>query len=71
MQPDMVQGKGYRVQRLFPLQRLQFAFPNGDAMPAHFSQFALFLLVTLLVPANLRHPEIPIRLRNLAAGRTI
>ena len=31
----------------------------------------LFLLITFLVPANLRHPELPVRLRNLAAHRTL
>jgi hypothetical protein len=40
-------------------------------MPAHFSQFALFLLIALFVPANLRHPKVTVRLRNLAALRTL
>ena len=67
LQPDMVQGERYRVQRLFPLRRLQLALPYRDAMPPHFSQFTLFLLITLLVPANLRHPELTIGSWNLAA----
>ena len=67
LQPDMVQGERYRVQRLFPLRWLQLALPYRDAMPAHLSQFALFFLITLLVPANLRHPELTIGSWNLAA----
>ena len=67
LQPDMVQGERYRVQRLFPLRRLQLALPYRDAMPAHLSQPPLLLLVPLFVPPNLRHPELPVRLRNLAA----
>ena len=70
-QPDMVQGESYRVQCLLSLFGLQFTLPYRDAMPAHLSQLALFLLVTLFVPANLRHPELPVRLRNLAALRTL
>ncbi len=60
LQPYMVQCKCYWVQCPFPLFRFQLTFPNGNAMPAHFSQFALFLPITLLVPANLFHPEIMI-----------
>ena len=67
----MIQGKGYRIQSLFTLRWLQLAFPYGDAMPAHFSKFALLLLVSLLVPANLRHPEVMVRIRYLAALRTL
>ena len=70
LQPDMIQGEGDGVQRLFALLWLQLTFPDGDAMPSHLSQLALFLLIAFLVPSNLRHPELSIRLRYLAA-RTI
>ena len=65
----MVQRKGDGFQRLFPLLRLQFALPYRDAMPTHLRQLALFLLVPFLISANLRHPELPVRLWNLAALR--
>ena len=65
----MVQRERNRLQRLFTLRRFQVAFPHRDAMPAHRCQLLLFLLVTLLVPANLRYPELAIRLRNLATLR--
>ena len=39
-------------------------------MPSHFSQLALLLLVTFLIPANFRHPEIMISVGYLAASRT-
>ena len=71
LQPYMVQRECNRLQRFFPLRRLQFTLPYCDAMPAHFSQFTLFLLVTLLVSSNLSYPELTIRLRNLAALRTL
>ena len=63
----MVQRERYRLQRFLTLRWLQLALPNCDAMPAHFCQLPLFLLVPFLVPANLRHPEVAIRIRNLAA----
>ena len=65
----MVQGEGYRLQRILPLRWLQLALPNSDAMPAHLRQFPLFLLIALLVPPNLRHPELPVRLGNLTTLR--
>ena len=71
LQPYMVQRECNRLQRFFPLRRLQFTLPYCDAVPAHFSQFTLFLLVTLLVSSNLSYPELTIRLRNLAALRTL
>ena len=71
LQPYMVQRECNRLQRFFPLRRLQFTLPYCDAVPAHFSQFTLFLLVTLLVSSNLSYPELTIRLRNLAAPRTL
>ncbi len=63
--PDMVQRERNRIQRLLTGLRLQFTLPYRDTMPPHFSQPALLLLITFLVPANLRHPELPIRIRNL------
>ena len=71
LQPYMVQRECNRLQRFFPLRRLQFTLPYCDAVPAHFRQLALFLLVTLFVSTNLCHPKVPIRLRNLAALRTL
>ena len=65
----MVQGERYGVQRLFTLRRFQLAFPHRNTMPAHFSQFPLLLLISFLIPANLRYPELPVRLRDLAALR--
>ena len=71
LQPDMVQRECNRVERLFALLRLQLALPHRDAVPPHLSQSALLLLVTFLVPANLRHPELTVRLRNLATLRIL
>ena len=48
----------------------QLAFPNDDDLPAIIVQHLVILLVALLVPFDLVHPKIPIRLRNLAT-RTI
>ena len=67
----MVQRKGYRLQRFFPFRRTQLTLPHRDAVPPHLSQLPLHLLVAFLIPYNLRHPELPIRLRNLAALRTL
>ena len=69
LQPDMVQRKGDGFQRLFPLLRLQFALPYRDAMPTHLCQLALLLLIALLIPAYLCHPEVPIGCRYLATCR--
>ena len=67
----MVQRERNRLQRFLTLRWLQLALPNCDAMPAHFSQFTLLFLVPLLVPTNLRHPELTVRLWNFAALRTL
>ena len=69
LQPDVVQGEGDRVQRFFTLRWFQFALPYRDAVPAHLRQLTLLLLVPFLVPPYLRHPEVAVRLRNLAALR--
>ena len=71
LQPNAVQCEGYRLQCFFPPTRLQFALPHRDAVPAHLGQFPLFLLVTFLVSAYFRHPELTVRLWNLAALRTL
>ena len=71
LQVDMVQGIGERFQRLFPLLRFQLALPYRDAVPTHCRQFPVILPVTLHVPADLRHPELPVRLRNLTALRIL
>ena len=71
LQPDMIQGEGDGVQRLFALLWLQLTFPDDDAMPTHFSQLAQFLLIAFLVSSDLRHPELSIRLRYLAALRIL
>ena len=65
----MVQRERNRLQRFLTLRWLQFALPNCDAMPTHFSQFTLFLLVPLLVPANLCYPKVSVRLGNLTTLR--
>ena len=62
----MVQRERNRLQRFFTFRRLQFALPHRDAMPSHLCQPPLFLPVTFLVPADLRYPEVTIRIRNLA-----
>ncbi len=67
----MVQRERNRLQRFFTFRRLQFALPHRNAMPAHLCQLALLLFVPLLVPSNLRHPELMVRLRNLATFRTL
>ena len=69
LQPDVVQRECDGVQRLFTFRRLQLTLPYRDAMPAHCSQLTLFLFISFLVPANLRHPKLPIRLWNFAALR--
>ena len=66
----MVQSESNRIERLFLLFWLQFAFPDHDTVPAHLRQFPLFLFVALLVSPNLCHPELTIRLGNLAASGT-
>ena len=71
LQEYMVQGERYRVQCLFALRWFQLALPYRDAMPPHLCQLPLLLLVPLLVPLNLCHPELPVRLRNLTALRTL
>ena len=71
LQPDMVKSKSDRIQCLLSLFRFQLTFPYGDTMPAHLSQFALFLLITLLVPSNLRHPKIMICCWYFATGRAL
>ena len=63
----MVQRECNRLQRFFPLRRLQFTLPHCDAVPTHCRQFALFLLVSFLVASYLVHPELTVGLRNLAA----
>ena len=67
----MVQRECNRLQRFFPFRRLQFTLPHCDAVPTHCRQFALFLLVSFLVASYLVHPELTVRLRNLAALRTL
>lgn len=69
LQPDVVQCEGYRLQRRLTLLGAQLALPYRDTVPSHLRQPPLLLLVALLVPAYLRHPKIPIRLRNLTARR--
>ena len=71
LKPYMVQRERNRVQSPFAFRRLQFALPYRDAMPTHFCQFELLFPVTFLVPADLRYPEVTIRIRNLATRRTI
>ena len=71
LQPDMVQREGNRVERFLTHRRFQLALPHRDAVPPHLSQSALLRLVALLVPADLRHPEVAVRLRNLAALRIL
>ena len=69
LQVDMVQGIGERFQRLFPFLWLQLTLPYRDAVPPHGCQPLLVLYIPFLVPANLVHPELPVRLRNLTAFR--
>ena len=45
LQPDMIQCKRYRIQRLLAFLRLQLALPYRDAMPAHLRQFALVAFI--------------------------
>ena len=69
LQPYMVQGERDGVQCFFTLRWFQLALPYRDTMPAHLCQPPLFFPIPFLVPANLRHPELPVRLRNLTALR--
>ena len=71
LQVDMVQGIGERFQRLFPFLWFQLALPYRDAVPPHGCQPLLVLYIPFLVPANLVHPELPVRLRNLTALRIL
>ena len=71
LQPYMVQRERYRLQRLLTPRWLQLTLPHRDAMPSHFRQLAQLFLIPLLVPAYLRHPELAVRLRNLATLRTL
>ena len=71
LQPDMVERKSDGVKSHFTLLRLQFTFPYRYAMPSHFSQRPLFLLVAHLVSANLLHPEVAVCLRNLTTLRIL
>ena len=65
--PYMVQRKCQRLQRLLPHLRFQLTLPYRNAVPSHLCQTLLLLDIPLLVPPDLRHPELTIRLRNLAA----
>ena len=67
LQEYLVERECQRFQCLFSHLRLQFAFPNGDGVPAHRSQLMLYLQVSLLIPPYLGYPEIPIRLRYFTA----
>ena len=71
LQPNLIQGEGQRLQRLLPDLRLQLTFPNSDAMPTHIRQHLLLLNIPLLISSDLRHPELPISLRNLATLRIL
>ena len=71
LQEYPVERERQRFQRLLPHLRFQFTFPNGDAVPAHRSQLMLHSRVPLLIPPNLCHPEVTVRLRNLAALRIV
>ena len=71
LQKNPVERKCQRLQCLFPYLWLQFTFPDGNGVPAHRSQFTLYSRVPLLIPPYLCHPEIPIRLRNLATLGTL
>ena len=69
-QENTVECVCQRLQGLFLPLRLQLAFPDCDAVPAHRGQFMLHSPVPLLVLPYLCHPKITIRLRYLAALRT-
>ena len=71
LQPYMVQREGYRVQRLLTLRWLQLTFPYRDAMPSHLRQLSQLLPVPFLIPPYLRHPKLPICLRDLTTLRTL
>ena len=60
----MVQCKGQRLQGLLPDSRLQFAFPDNDGMPSHFSQPMQHLMVPFQIPSDLIMPELSIRFRH-------
>ena len=70
IKPNLIQGEGQRFQCLLPDFRLQLTLPYGNAMPAHASQFPLLFDIPFLIPPDLRHPERPIRIWDLAA-RTV
>ncbi len=70
LHPDVVKRKCQRLQRQLTDFGLQLTFPDCNTVPPHSGQFSLLLLVTLLVPANLLHPKLPIRIRKLTTLRT-
>lgn len=54
----MVKRIFQRLQCGFTLGWRQFAFPHGDAMPAHFGESALLLLITFTVTVYFRPPKV-------------
>lgn len=50
---------------------LQLAFPYRDAVPSHFRQTNLFVLVTLLVALNLACPELDVGSRKSEVFATL
>ena len=69
LQPDAVQRIGEAFQGLLPPLGFQLTLPDGDAVPAHLGQRLLLFNIPLLISPDLRHPELPVRLRNLTALR--
>ena len=65
----LVQQQLHLAHRVVDEGGLQLAFPDNDDLPSVFLQHSVVLLVALLVPPNLLHPELPVRRRNLAATR--
>ena len=71
LQENPVERICQRFQCLFSDVGLQFTFPNGNRVPTHGSQLLLHLSVSLPVASDLTDPELTVRLRNLAAFRTL
>ena len=70
LQPDLIQSICERFQCVFTFCWFQFTLPYRNTVPTHLRQSLLFFYISLLVPANLRHPEIMVCAWYPATGRT-
>ena len=66
----LVQQQFHLAHRVVDKGGLELAFPDDDHLPAVLLPHAVVLLVTLLVPPDLRHPKVPIGAGYFATLRT-